>query len=154
MLWVPEVKANLKLKVKLCLEWEEIYEKRRGKNLCLYPAVVWEASLQFRDHCNPFGVDGWLEVRLLLHIYIHKRSGHSKEHTEKEIFCYIGVASKTSKLFFSLPQVFCLISATLLNSLDSHYSKMEKIVMAIKRRHMFAEPSEMHKWRIEENTSL
>lgn len=29
-----------------------------------------------------------------------KRSGHSKEHTEKEIFCNIGVASKTTSCFF------------------------------------------------------
>lgn len=77
-----------------------------------------------------------------------------QEHTEKEIFCNIVVASKTTKLFCSLPQVFCAISKTLLNSLDSHHTEMEKIVMAIKRRHMFAKHSEMLGWRIEENTSL
>lgn len=45
VLWVLEVKANLKLKVKLWLEWEEISEKRRGNNLCLEPTTVWKASL-------------------------------------------------------------------------------------------------------------
>ena len=70
--------------------------------------------------------------------YKIKRSGHNKAHTEKEIFCNIGVASKTTKLFRSLAQVFCLISKALLNSLDSHHSKMEKIVMVTKRHHMFA----------------
>lgn len=45
VLWVLEVKANLKLKVKPWLEWEEISEKRRGNNLCLEPTTVWEASL-------------------------------------------------------------------------------------------------------------
>lgn len=43
MLWAPEVKANEKLKVKLYLEWEEIYEKMREKNLTYVP--VWSEKL-------------------------------------------------------------------------------------------------------------